>query len=195
MTKTIGIYPGTFDPVHAGHITFSNAAREICHLEEVVFIPEQSPRGKDNATDIHHRIAMLQEATIASEGLAVASLNTPRFTVRDTLPELQQLFNTSHFTFLIGSDAARTLHHWDDIDQLLPWASFAIGLRGTDTQEEMKAVMQQLEQIQHHSVGYTFIPVPAFSHASSSTIRKGDTTHAHTSTAAYIQENNLYIQK
>jgi nicotinate (nicotinamide) nucleotide adenylyltransferase len=199
MTKNIGIYSGTFDPVHTGHIAFGNATREACRLDSVVFIPEQSPRHKSEVTGIHHRKAMLEQATAHHVGLKVALLTTSRFTVSETFPELQQLFDNAHLTFLIGSDVVRTLpRHWEGIELLLPIVSFAVGMRSGDTPEEVETLMKQVEMIHHHTIQYTLIPPTPNAEISSSIIRRGsgsDAGHIAASTEAYIQQNSLYIQK
>jgi nicotinate-nucleotide adenylyltransferase len=197
MAKNIGIYSGTFDPVHAGHVAFGTATREMCRLDSVVFIPEQSPRHKSEVTGIHHRIAMLEQATADHVGLSVTSLQTPRFTVSETFPELQHLFSNAHLTFLIGSDVVQALpRHWEGIELLLPIVSFAVGMRSGDTPEEVKTLMKQVEMIHHHAVEYTLIPPTPNAESSSSTIRRGSGAgHIAASTEAYIQQNSLYIQK
>ena len=62
MVKRIGIFAGTFDPVHKGHISFALQAIEAAGLDEVVFLPEPRPRHKQSVTDQSHRIAMINLA-------------------------------------------------------------------------------------------------------------------------------------
>ncbi|HEU5121705.1 MAG TPA: adenylyltransferase/cytidyltransferase family protein, partial [Candidatus Saccharimonadales bacterium] len=67
--RRIGIYSGTFDPVHYGHIAFAASAIRACNLDEVVFLPEPQPRYKAGVTDIAHRLALLTMATAAQSNL------------------------------------------------------------------------------------------------------------------------------
>jgi len=190
--RRVGIYPGTFDPVHAGHITFATNTLTECGLDEIVFIPEHNPRGKAAVTAITHRHAMLVGALQDSTRLKTALVTTPRFTVKDTLPELQQLFPKAKLTFLIGSDIANTLTHWDAIDSLMQEVSFAIGLRSSDTSAQVASSMQKLTYTHERQVNYTIIPGTTRLHASSSAIRGGDYSQAPEKVSSYIRQYSLY---
>jgi nicotinate-nucleotide adenylyltransferase len=189
--RRIGIYPGTFDPVHAGHITFAVNTLAKCGLDEIVFIPEHRPRGKDAVTAITHRYAMLASTLQDHTGLKAALLETPRFTVNETLPELKRLFPEAHLTFLIGSDVAGTLANWDDVDTLLPEVSFAIGLRGSDTSSQVTNTLKSLAAGQR-VINYTIIPGTTQLTTSSSAIRDGDYSQAPEKVSSYIREYSLY---
>jgi cytidyltransferase-like protein len=54
VMKHIGIYPGSFDPVHEGHFAFAKAALETGRLDTVIFLPEMKPRGKPQVTPSNH---------------------------------------------------------------------------------------------------------------------------------------------
>src|SRR5258706_12226030 len=102
MQKHIGIYSGTFDPVHPGHIAFAREALQTCKLDEVIFLPEQTPRGKEAVTDLSHRIALLERALADEPNMRILKLQSPQFTVADTLPEIHNLLGTTRLTRLIG---------------------------------------------------------------------------------------------
>jgi nicotinate (nicotinamide) nucleotide adenylyltransferase len=186
--RRIGIYSGTFDPVHAGHIAFGLETLKQLELDEIIYLPEARPRYKTNVTGLEHRLAMLELATAQHVGLRPLSVNSPQFTVSDTLPELQQLFPDSHFTFLLGSDVAHSLIQWPGINELSGTVHFAIGLRGEDTAESLQPLMRTADDL---DLKYTFI-FTQFSNACSSTIRMGKDIHATRAIAAYAEQNNLY---
>ena len=72
MSKVrIGIFAGTFDPVHAGHIAFALQAAEIAKLDEVVFIPERRPLSKSSTEHFGHRVAMIRQAIMPHSKLAL----------------------------------------------------------------------------------------------------------------------------
>jgi nicotinate-nucleotide adenylyltransferase len=146
MTRKIGIYPGTFDPVHSGHIAFSREAMRACGLEEVIFLPDPSPRGKAEATHILQRLALLEEALAHHEYVRALHIGEEMFTVQATLPELRRRFDGCELTLLIGSDVVRTfIYRWDGLDILLREMSLAIGMRVGDSPEEMKRIIRELE--------------------------------------------------
>jgi nicotinate-nucleotide adenylyltransferase len=173
MARRIGIYPGSFDPVHPGHIALSIETMRACALDEVVFLPERLPRNKPDVTDITQRITLLEQATAATTKLRVVRLGSERFTVQDTLPELRQEFEGADLTLLVGSDVAHTfIYRWDGLDVLLGEVSLAIGLRDTDTREDMSMIMRRLEEELALPIAYTLIDTE-HSHMSSSQLRGG----------------------
>jgi nicotinate-nucleotide adenylyltransferase len=191
MARRIGIYSGTFDPIHTGHIAFGKAAQDICQLDEVIFIPEATPRAKTAVTPLRHRLAMAEHATNAQDGLRAMTLQSAQFTIAATMPELYRLFPDAELSLLIGSDVARTLsHRWEGLDQL-EGVGFIIGMRQGDEREEIEAITKQVAS--RYPVHFTFVPAQkATSHISSSTIRNGHVSHLPVEVTRYAQRNNLY---
>jgi nicotinate-nucleotide adenylyltransferase len=172
MKNHIGIYTGTFDPIHEGHLAFSHQAAQSCGLDKVVIIPETNPREKPDVTSIDTRLSLIQQATAAHTHIETMSLTMPRFTVRDTLPELEQHFVDTEFTLLVGSDVVRTfLYRWDGLAELFERASLAVGMREGDTLEDMRSIIATLEKQYALAIRITFIQTE-HSDVSSSNIRK-----------------------
>lgn len=193
MARRIGIYTGTFDPVHLGHTSFAVAALSACQLDEVVLIPEHTPRGKQSVTGIVHRQAMLERAVAPHDSLRTGALSTPQFTIAGTLPELRRRFAGNQLTLLIGSDAAKTLlYRWEGLEQLLPEVSFAVGLRGDDTTAGITKIMKQVGLIYQHQPRYTIVTPEDSNHISSSGARSGNFAALDPAVEAYIQKNGLY---
>lgn len=168
--RSIGIFSGTFNPVHDGHIAFALKALEACHLDTVIFLPENSPRHKTELPDVEVRAARLRQAVSEWSNLDVLVLDQVRFTVRETLPELHRLFNDANFTLLLGSDVAHGLADWPDIGDLVDEMAFAIGLRKSDTTEECEDVRHRIESTTGTSVKVTYVQTD-FSHLSSTQLR------------------------
>ena len=172
MTRKIGIYPGTFDPLHSGHLAFATQALEVCGLDEVVFLPEELPREKPGVASIHERVAHMNAATEHLEGMSVVHLNNERFTVHDTLPLLRQRFSECELSLFVGSDVVRTfLYRWKDLDTLLREMPIVIGMRVGHSEDEMVAVIDSLEKDYGFSIRYTLIFAP-YAEMSSSQIRE-----------------------
>lgn len=125
----IGIYAGAFDPVHSGHIAFALQAIRTAKLDQVIFMPERRPRFKPSVEHYGHRIAMLKAAAAPHPRLAVMEVVDRHFTVRRTLPLLQGEFRNAELVFLMGSDAAITVPHWDRADRLLIAGEIVVGVR------------------------------------------------------------------
>lgn len=186
--KSIGILAGTFDPVHKGHIAFAETAIQKCNLGKVFFLPERKPRDKNNVTDFTHRVQMLKLATAPHEDLEVLELGDNQFTVKNTLPKLQQIFAGSELTLLIGSDITKALANWPNLEKLLSTAQLAIALRSASEEGEIKEVLNSLNL----PVKATFISSP-HAQISASQIRFGKTKNiVDPVVLKYIQSHRLY---
>jgi nicotinate-nucleotide adenylyltransferase len=171
MTRKIGIYPGTFDPIHAGHIAFGGKALEMCSLDEIILLPDPSPRGKSNVTHISERVTLLNEATSSIKNVRVLHLGNETFTVHKTLPKLREQFDDSELTLLVGSDVVRTfLYRWEGLDVLLRQMSLAIGMRSGDSPDEMKLIINELEDEYSITIPYELI-VTQYADVSSSQLK------------------------
>ena len=139
----VGIYAGTFDPVHAGHITFALEAIERGELDEVIFLPERKPRHKSGVEHFGHRVAMLNRAIRPHRKLSVLELVDTNFTVQKTLPRLKTLLPEARFSFLIGADVLTTLPYWPGAEKLLKH-DLIVGRRAD---EPIGWLHQQLEML------------------------------------------------
>ncbi len=141
QTKSrIGIYAGSFNPVHAGHIAFALQSIEAANLDMVYFMPERRPREKQAVEHFGHRMAMLNRATEPHTRLGVLDLVDVNFSVQRTLPQLQQQFADSDLVFLVGSDVVPGMPDWPHIEQLLQ-SELVVGVRAKDDLETTKTLI------------------------------------------------------
>ena len=118
----IGIYGGTFDPIHFGHLRSAEEVLAICQLQQIYFIPCKTPvHKKDAVATEHDRLAMLMLATEQVLHLTISDIeikrNTPSYTI-DTLKEFNNQFKDTPLCLLLGSDSFMQLptwHHWKEI--------------------------------------------------------------------------------
>ncbi len=143
-TKRIGIYAGTFDPVHAGHITFALQAIDAGKLNRVYFMPEREPRRKIGTEHYGHRYAMLKRAVRPHAHLEVLDSVDKHFSVTRTLPRLQQRFNGDELVLLMGSDVAQYLPEWRHIEQMVQSVTFCVGLRTDFSHDDVLEVFNRL---------------------------------------------------
>jgi nicotinate-nucleotide adenylyltransferase len=141
--RRIGIYAGTFDPVHSGHLAFALQAMEVGHLDHVYFMPERNPREKTQVTHFGHRVAMLERALKPHPLFSVLEMVDSKFSIKRTLPRLQQQFVGSQLVFLFGSDLIASIKGWPDIDRLLVEAELIVGLRNDDDRDNIKMIIEQ----------------------------------------------------
>ena len=139
--KRIGIYAGSFDPIHAGHITFALQAMEQAGLDKIYFLPERRPRHKPGVEHFAHRVAMIKQATMPYKYFSVLESVEISFTVKRTLPMLKQKFKNAQLVFLFGSDAVADLLNWPYAEQLLATSELVIAAReGNNTTDLQTAI-------------------------------------------------------
>src|SRR4051812_2046291 len=129
MSKRIGIYAGTFDPVHAGHLTFALQALEAAKLDKVYFMPERRPRGKQHVEHFGHRVAMLRRAVRPYPQFDVLEMVDVSFSAERTLPALKNQFQDAQLVFLFGSDIIPGLQGWPSSGRFLKDNELVVGLR------------------------------------------------------------------
>lgn len=193
--KRLGIYAGTFDPVHAGHIAFALQALRAAGLDKVYFLPERQPRGKTAPTHFAHRVAMLKQAARPHPQFGVLELPDVNFGVRQTLPRLKRQFGDSQLLFLFGSDVVARLPTWPLAERLATHHELIIGLRGDDNQAELQ---QAIAAWPFQALAVTLIASQAPGVSSGKirdSLRRGQSTAGSlTSVARYSNRHWLYVQ-
>lgn len=125
----IGIYAGSFNPVHAGHISFALQALATANLDTVYFLPERQPRHKPQVEHFGHRVAMLKRAARPHKHLRVLELEDTQFTVAHSLPRLRRRFPDAQLVFLVGSDVVRHMPQWANVAHLCETSELLVGMR------------------------------------------------------------------
>ncbi|WP_153986855.1 nicotinate-nucleotide adenylyltransferase [Metamycoplasma hominis] len=118
----IGIFGGSFDPVHKGHILIANDAIELLKLDKVIFVPaNKNPfKDKQDYASNEHRINMIN-IVINKSNMEVSQFETKRggtsYTI-DTVKYFAQKYPKDELYFLIGSDNVGSLNKWKDIEEI-----------------------------------------------------------------------------
>jgi nicotinic acid mononucleotide adenylyltransferase len=120
-------------------------------------LPEPKPRLKTNVTALDVRLDDIREGTAHIPGLEVIAVESDRFTVERTLPEVEALLGPARFTLLIGSDVARHVASWPEVEALLSRWQLAIGMRNDDTSEDIETMLYGIEQKHGISVKRTYV--------------------------------------
>jgi nicotinate-nucleotide adenylyltransferase len=145
MNKRVGIYAGTFDPIHEGHLAFAKQALQTSTLDKIFFLVEPRPRRKQGVRALEHREAMVRLAVADNPCLGIIQLEHSNFTVEETLPKLQALFEGAELHFLMGEDVFAHLNAWPNVNELLASSSFIIGIRKNDEKKTVQ-VLKKLEK-------------------------------------------------
>jgi nicotinate-nucleotide adenylyltransferase len=194
LKRRVGIFAGTFDPVHVGHITFALQAIEEADLDHVLFVPERRPRGKLAPEHFGHRVAMIRHCLQPHSKLAVLEVDEPNLTVNRSLPHLYAATDDADLVLLVGSDVVDEMIGWPDIDRLLSQISLVVGVRGGESAEAVELqVASWAVQPRDLTIFESFAP-----EVSSGAIRDGLRTGRSAagvldSVRRYSRENWLYV--
>jgi len=165
----VGLYSGTFDPIHKGHVAFAVQAAQQCRLDRIIFLPEPAPRGKVGVTAVADRAVQIMQAIVEHSAFEVWQLEQPSFTIATTMPVLRQKLGDAELTLLLGSDVARGLPNWPDSASLLENTALAIGMRGADSEQALAEQLQQIPLAGKLHATYVYTDYP---HLSSSQVRE-----------------------
>lgn len=168
MTR-IGFYPGTFDPIHDGHLSFMQESITCAGLDKIYIMPEPRPRYKPEVSSISKRISYIRRSTADIPKVQLLTPDSERFTVDSTLPQMMQVSANAKKYLLLGSDALIGLHKWNNIGTLLDSCDLIIGMRDRQTDLEVNKALENLSQ--NYKFHYQIIKT-THSHISSTDIRK-----------------------
>lgn len=193
----IGIYPGAFDPVHDGHVAFARAAQARHGLDKVYLLPEPNPRYKQGVKALEHRLAMVQQAIKDEPGLGAIQLDQARFTVHETWPLITARFMGAQLYMLLGSDVAKRLASWPNIDQLVETAPhFVVALRDSN-QQDTQEMLTTLQETSNLDITYSLLASDYPDHRSSTirqALKSGQTAQGlHADVLDYIRLHGLYV--
>jgi len=144
----IGIYGGTFNPIHNGHLALAQAALERLGLQQVIFVPAGIPPLKSDVqlVSAEQRLQMVSLAISNHPGFSLCDFEVRRYeksyTV-DTVRYLTKQFDdTCEFFFILGDDCAANLHRWKGIDELCRLLQFVQVRRlGCDLPEQTPTLL------------------------------------------------------
>ncbi len=122
--KKIGLYFGTFNPIHIGHLSIANHMVEFSDLDEVwmVVTPHNPFKKKSSLLDNHHRLEMVYKATENYPNIHPSDIEfklpQPNYTVF-TLAHLEERFPNKSFCLIMGADNLKSFHKWKNYESIL----------------------------------------------------------------------------
>lgn len=127
----IGIYGGTFDPVHFGHLLLAESCRDVCRLDQVIFVPARvSPHKLDAVmAPARARLEMLELALAGFPEFRVSRAEMdregPSYTL-DTLRHFRSEFADDDLFLLMGADSVAEFPRWREPEQILQLATLVV---------------------------------------------------------------------
>ena len=130
-TVRLGVFGGTFDPVHIGHLAIAQAALESAPLDRVLFVlAKRSPlREHDPVASEADRLRMLELAIAGEPRFAASRLELDRGAPSYTVDTLEQLRDEGELFLILGSDAIADFGRWKDPDRIGRLATLVVAER------------------------------------------------------------------
>jgi nicotinate-nucleotide adenylyltransferase len=167
----IGVFGGTFDPIHLGHLVMAEQCREQARLDQVLFIPAARPPHKldQSTTAWRQRVEMLQLALAGQPAFRVDELEKdrpgPSYTV-DTLGELQRRSPDSTLHLILGADCLPDLPAWHEPVKIFELAKVLVVARPGWTIWSVEKLRAELHLPLGHPLSFQMVAVPLIDIAS-----------------------------
>jgi len=129
-----GLYGGTFNPIHFGHLRTAEEIYERFGMKEIVFIPAANPPHKDarDAVDPNHRLKMVGLGLTGNSHFSVSDIEYRRqgksYSI-DTVRELRRLRPNETLAFILGMDAFLEIHTWHKFEEIFAECDFIVTTR------------------------------------------------------------------
>jgi len=162
----VGIYSGSFDPIHAGHIVFALKAQKIAGLERIYFVPERRPQHGTEPEHYVHRSVMLQRALHPYPQFSTFELPDARLTSR-SLTRVVEALPEAHYSLL--TTASELLWHEGELPVLYHKLHLVIAVT---SHAQMAEVLERLNDCDRALGNLTFVDIGT-EHISSADVRKG----------------------
>jgi nicotinate-nucleotide adenylyltransferase len=129
----IGVFGGSFDPIHVGHLVIAQEARWQCGLDRVLFVINAHPPHKQEPeASAQDRLAMVELAIDGEEGLETSRIEIERgghsYTL-ETLQELHRLYPDAAFYLIIGADSLLDFSMWKNPEAVLKMTHMLVAPR------------------------------------------------------------------
>ena len=198
-----GIFGGTFDPIHNGHLLSAAAIKEIQGFDRILFIPTGEPPHKiaRNVTSALDRLAMVECAVNGKEGFEVSDIEVSRKSYTYTYDTLVELKKNAHsgeeFSMIIGADTLADIFNWHKSEEVFKLCSF-VAMKRPGINEEKFLV--DLERARAAGATVYTVEIPQYDISSTNirnAIAKGEDISEYIPKSAieYIKEHDLYTNR
>ena len=212
MPRLVGIFGGTFDPVHNGHTKTIDFLQRLIPFEKILIIPNALPAHKENSYEcFQHRFKMASIAFQCIDKTLVDDRenlrNGPSYAI-DTVKEVLAEEDDAKVVFIIGSDAFSKIHSWYRWEELLSLVDFIVMKRPNHPLPRNKKVLDLIDKSaalkdlfkkrkKKSIFELDLIPVMISSSLVRQNIseRRGVAHLVNSSVEEYLRENNLYESK
>lgn len=196
--KRIGLFGGTFNPIHCGHVKAAESVQNIFFFDRILFIPSYLPPHKESVdvASAAHRLKMVELALASFDRFFPSSVEIDaRGTSYSilTLNKIKEMFPQTEVFFLLGIDAFLEIETWKDYEDVLEQCSFVVMSRPGFRLSEAKDILTEKYKIYLLSINTLDIS----SSEVRERIRKNQSIEGLVpeNVENYIKERRLYLQK
>ena len=149
----VGLYFGTFNPIHVGHMVIASYMSEHTGLDQVWFVvtPQNPLKNKKSLLQDSHRLALVREAVDESPNLKASDiefgLSKPNYTT-NTLAHLIEKYPKHIFSLIMGEDNLRNFHKWRNYEHILKEHQIFVYPRVLTLQEQSEGTTMNNSQIE-----------------------------------------------
>ncbi len=150
--RRIGIFGGTFDPPHVGHLILAAEARDQLHLDCTIWVLTPDPphkRGKF-ISSLTHRLTMVELAIGEDEAFTLSHVDIdragPHFAV-DTVKILREQYPDQALIYLMGGDSLQDLPHWYQVHEFLSYLDGIGVMRRPGDDIDLSELIEQLPEL------------------------------------------------
>ncbi|NBC66806.1 MAG: nicotinate (nicotinamide) nucleotide adenylyltransferase [Bacteroidetes bacterium] len=190
MEKRVGIFGGSFDPVHNGHIKIARSFLNSGLIRELLILLTPSPPHKQatDQTDFSHRFEMLKLAFQSEEQVRVSDLEKelpqPSYTLQ-TIKHLQNRYPDAIFYLCLGQDSLRDFHKWHKYKKILERVTLLVASRpDVDTSSVDPEILEKVIFIDHEPVSVSSTEIR--------NRREEERNELPAAVAEYIERHHLY---
>ena len=175
----LGIFVGSFNPVHEGHIKVANYLLDNNYVDKVLMLATPNYWDKQDLVELKHRVNMLK--FYETQNLIVDDIHNKEPYTYQVLRLLKKDYPNDELYLIIGADNLKDLYKWKNINEILVNKVIVVN-RDNQTINLDKYPKEQ------------FITIPSFPNISisSTEIRNGNTKYLKQEVKEYIKQNNLY---
>lgn len=165
----LGVFGGSFNPVHGGHLLLAEFCREECGLDLIRFIPAATAPHKEQQNEVSdsQRLEMLQLATAGNEHFQVSDIEIERGGISYTVETLQEIHDAQpddELFFLMGADSLDEFHFWREPAKICELATpIVVDRHGSDTVDMEKFAsyvsVERLKSIRDQQVKFPVVEI------------------------------------
>jgi len=197
----IGVFGGTFDPIHIGHLIIAEEARLRLGLSQVIFVPAGEPWFKQGRqiSPVAHRLEIVKLAIASNPHFAVSTVDLqragPSYTV-DTLADLRrELGETANFYFILGLDALAEFDMWREPRMIIDMCYLVAARRPEASDLDLEPLERSIPGISRRIIILDNPQIGISSSKIRQRVAKGVSIHNFVPDAVeqYIREQGLYL--